>query len=460
MWNWGVERVIKLFKTWWQQHRFLDKGVLPTPKLLWLFLALVIPSTLAAVWNYGWIVFFSLNSMLILTSLVELWYLPRRNQFSCTRLIAAEIERGQPFEAALQLTNNSGSTTFFRLIDNLPESFANPFPLQGEINGGQTLEIPYPSQASVRGDYLLDKVYFRYQSSFRLWEKQMVFPVKTEVRVIPDMSQVRGYLATAQKYLLNQGVKVKHHRIGSGEFAQIRAYVPGDDPRKINWRQTAKLLEVMTNVYEPEHGKYITLLIDCGRTMGVELTEGNRLERAFEAALTVAAVALQQGDYVSVLAFSNQIKAYIPPGKTMSHLRTILQGIYNLQFDSVEADYAGAFLHLETVQKRQSLLLMFSDLDPFIFAGTPPFYLQRMSRKNHFLLLGISNPMTTKWLKIEPVDTRLAMIKSTAQREVLYKNHSIRRLGKMNIQMLEVPEEQLATEAVSHYIEIINRGIL
>jgi hypothetical protein len=26
--------------------------------------------------------------------------------------------------------------------------------------------------------------------------------------------------------------------------------------------------------------------------------------------------------------------------------------------------------------------------------------------------------------------------------------------------MLEVPEEQLATEAVSHYIEIINRGIL
>jgi hypothetical protein len=58
------------------------------------------------------------------------------------------------------------------------------------------------------------------------------------------------------------------------------------------------------------------------------------------------------------------------------------------------------------------------------------------------------------------VDTRLAMIKSTAQREVLYKNHSTRRLGKMNIQMLEVPEEQLATEAVSHYIEIINRGIL
>lgn len=39
----------------------------------------------------------------------------------------------------------------------------------------------------------------------------------------------------------------------------------------INWRQTAKLQEVMTNEYEPEHGKYITILIDCGRMMGAEL---------------------------------------------------------------------------------------------------------------------------------------------------------------------------------------------
>lgn len=392
--------------------------------------------------------------------MLDLWLLPRRNQFTCTRLIAAEIERGQPFTAALQITNRSGSTISFRIIDNLPASFSDPFPLKGEILGGQTLEIPYPSLAPVRGDYVLDKVYFRYQSGLALWEKQVVFPLKTEVRVIPDMSQVRGYLATAQKYLVDQGVKVKHHRIGSGEFAQIRAYVPGDDPRKVNWRQTAKLLEVMTNVYEPEHGKYVTLLIDCGRTMGVELTHGNRLERAFEAALTVAAVALQQGDYVSVLAFSNDVKAYIPPGKTLVHLRTILRGIYNLQFDPVESDYARAFLYLETVQKRQSFILLFSDLDPFIFEETPPLYLQRISRKYHFLLLGIADPMISEWLQTEPIDTRLAMIKSTAQREVLYKKQSIRRWGRMCIQMLEVPEQQLATQAVSHYIDIINRGIL
>ena len=460
MWNWRVERVIKLSKTLCPRHLFRDKGVLPTPKLIGLLLCFAVPISLSAYWSFGWIAFLGLNSALILASLLDLWLLPRRNQFVCLRLTKADLERGQDFEVSLQLTNNSKSTIMFRLIDHLPPSFSDPFPLKGQIPRGKTLELSYHSKAPIRGDYELDKVYFRYRSGLALWEKQVVFPTITKVRVIPDMSQVRGYLATAQKSLVDHGLKVKRNRIGSGEFAQIRTYVPGDDPRKINWRQTAKLSELMTNIYEPEHGKYITILIDCGRTMGVELTQGNRLERAFEASLTVAAVALKQGDYVSVMAFSNEIKAYIPPGKGLAHLRTILQGVYNLQVDAVESNYARAFQHLETVQKRRSFLLLFCDLDPFLLEEKPPFYLQRVRRKHQFLLLSIADPMLAKWLKTEPVTTQLAMIKTSAQKEILYKIKSIRRWGRMGYQMLEVPEEQLASEAVSSYIDIINRGTI
>jgi uncharacterized protein (DUF58 family) len=452
--------VIKLSRTLWPPYLFRDKGILPTPKLIGFFISFAVPISIASIWGLGWLVFLGLNSVLILVSLLDLWLLPRRNQLVCLRSMKEDLERGQDFEVSLQLTNNSPSTIKFRLIDHLPPSFSDPFPLTGKIPNGQTVTWFYHSQASIRGDYEVDKVYFRYQSDLNLWEKQVVFPTITKVRVIPDMSQVRGYLASAQKSLINDGSKVKRNRIGSGEFAQIRTYVPGDDPRKINWRQTAKLSELMTNIYEPEHGKYITILIDCGRTMGVELTQGNRLERAFEASLTLAAVALQQGDYVSVLAFSTEIKVYIPPGKGLAHLRTILEGVYNLQVDPVESNYPRAFQYLESVQKRQSFLLLFSDLDPFLFEENPPFHLQRVRRKHQFLLLSIADPMIAKWLKTEPTNTHLAMIKSTAQKEVLYKKKAIRRWGRMGIQMLEVPEEQLASQAVSHYIDIINRGII
>ncbi len=450
--------MIKLFKRLYHQHLFRDRGISPTRRLLYLYIILAVPALAASLWGLGWPLFFALNFALVLLSIVDLWSLFRRNRFTCTRTIEAEIERGRPFEAVLQVANHSRAEIQFSLIDTLPSSFSDPFPLQGKIAAGQTLELPYSSQASVRGEYTLDRVYFRYQTGLALWQKQMVFSIPAKVRVIPDMSRARGYLATAQKQLIAEGLKAKHKRMGSGEFAQIQSYVPGDDPRKINWRQTAKLLELMTNVYEPEHGKYVTLLIDCGRIMGVELAQGNRLERAVEAALTLAAVALQQGDYVSVLAFSNEIKAYIPPGKRLTHLRTILQGIYGLQVAAAESDYAGALLYLATVQKRQGFVLMFSDLDPFLFETAP--FLQRVGRKYRFLLLGISDPMTSKWVKEESIDVRRAMIKSASQREALYKKQCIRRWARLGVQLLEVPAEQLAAEAVSHYIDIINRAVL
>src|SRR5699024_2569538 len=118
----------------------------------------------------------------------------------------------------------------------------------------------------------------------------------------------------------------------------------------------------MANEYEPEHGKYITSLIDRGGMMGAELEEGNRLEKTFEASITVAAAALKNNDYVSVLAFSNEIKVFVPPEKGMNQLQKILQSIYHLQADAKESNYALAMSYLQTAQKKRSLLLLFSDI--------------------------------------------------------------------------------------------------
>ncbi|WP_143521177.1 DUF58 domain-containing protein, partial [Pseudomonas sp. 2995-1] len=120
------------------------------------------------------------------------------------------------------------------------------------------------TEASVRGKYQIDRLYLRYTSNLGLWEKQKAFQLNDTVKVIPNLSSVKDYLENAQQFLLYEGDKIRKQLSGSGEFAKIRNYVVGDDPRKINWRQTAKLQEVMTNEYEPEHGKYITILIDCG----------------------------------------------------------------------------------------------------------------------------------------------------------------------------------------------------
>jgi uncharacterized protein (DUF58 family) len=452
--------VTKSSKTWWLRRPYHAKGIVPTKRLMGIFLLLLVPITIASFWGYGWRAFFILNSLVFLVSLIDFKILPHRNQIIGNRIVQDEIERGASFQVRIHLKNQSSVPIRFQLIDELPTTFLRPFPIGGEVGGGKENVLSYESTPQMRGDFEISLVFFRYQSLFGLWEKQMSFEQTNKISVIPDMSEVRGHLASLQKLLLHEGSKIRRSRIGGGEFAQIRNYVIGDDPRKINWRQTGKQAELMTNVYQPEHGKYITILIDCGRPMGVELTKVNRLERAVEAALTVAAVALRQGDYVSVIVFSNKVRAYIPAGKGMAHLQTIIHSIYGIQADSNESNYIQVFDYLEVVQKRRSFIILFSDLSPFLFEETSLFSIQRVKRRHLFLLLGLADPMVNKWIKEEPVDTRTVMIKSAAQREVLRKNKEMKRWNRLGIDMIEVPEEHLASKAVSCYIDIINRGQL
>ncbi|MCH1626697.1 DUF58 domain-containing protein [Fredinandcohnia quinoae] len=370
------------------------------------------------------------------------------------------MERGIAYEAEIHVKNDSDYNFSFRIVDGLPQSFERPFPLSGEVSKDSTTAIKYETKAPVRGDYEIKKLYFRYKSSLGLWEKQMTAEIIDSVRVIPDLSETRQYLENAQKFLLYEGIHIRKQHTGTGDFAKVRSYVIGDDPRMINWRQTAKLQEVMTNEFEPEHGKYITLLIDCGRMMGVELQKGNRLERAVEAALTVAVAALQKGDYVSVLAFSKDVKVFVPPAKGMSHLQTILRAIYHLQVDAAESNYAAVLTFLESVQKRRSFLLLFSDIQTFLHEENALAYLMRLRKRHLFLMIGIEDQTLINRIKLEPMSAQIAMLKSMAQQQMLFKKREKGKWEKQGLQMIEAKEEKLATTAVSYYIDLMNRNLL
>jgi uncharacterized protein (DUF58 family) len=216
----------------------------------------------------------------------------------------------------------------------------------------------------------------------------------------------------------------------------------------------------MTNEYEPEHGKYITILIDCGRMMGAELKTGNRLEKALEASITVTAAALKNGDYVGVLAFSNDIKVYVPPEKGMDQLQKILQSVYHLQADAKESNYAGVMGYLQTVQKKRSLILLFSDIHTFLHEESTLNYLRRLRQKHLFFMIGIEDAALEKETKQRPENVRQAMRKSIAQQQVQVKKREKVKWEAQGLVMIEAKEEKLATEAVSQYIHWMNRGLL
>ncbi|MDR3271852.1 MAG: DUF58 domain-containing protein, partial [Peptococcaceae bacterium] len=157
---------------------------------------------------------------------------------------------------------------------------------------------------------------------------------------------------------------------------------------------------------------------------------------------------------------SHTVRRYVPPGKNITHLRLIIRELYTLHTDPVESDYGAAFFHLARMQKRQSFILLFSDLDPFLQAGMPLNYLRRMARQRPLLLIGIANPALPAWAQSTPRDKRQAMLVSMAQKELLHRKQELKRLEACGLQALEASEETLAAEALSEYLQVIERGVL
>lgn len=450
----------KSLKNWWGRLLFQGRGILPTKRLLLYVVAFSLVLTLLGTANFSWSILIFGNGMLFLISLLDLFFSPKRKDITINRTIPEELERGLTYPVKLEVKNDSVRSMRYTIVDGLPQSFLHAFPLSGLVEEKSSVTATYEIVAPVRGRYRVKQLYLRYTSLFQLWEKQTTIELPDTVNVIPDLSDAKSYLESARQFLLYEGMEIRKRQRGEGEFAQIRNFVVGDDSRKINWRQTAKLQEVMTNEYEPEHGKYLSVLIDCGRMMGVELEEGNRLEKALEAALAVSAAALKNGDYVSVVAFSKNIHVYVPPGKGLAHLQKILHAVYDVKVEPGESNYAAVLNYLQSVQKKRSLILLFSDVQAFLHEESGLTYLNRLRRRHLFFMLGIEDETLPSKISAYPDTVRQAMVKSIAQQQMQVKKREKAKWEKQGLSMIETKEERLTATAISRYIDIMNRGLL
>ncbi|HWB80837.1 MAG TPA: DUF58 domain-containing protein [Nannocystaceae bacterium] len=156
-------------------------------------------------------------------------------------------------------------------------------------------------------------------------------------------------------------------RAGVGlDFRDHRAYVPGDDPRQLDWRAVARRDRLVLRQTEAEDELPVVLAVDVGANMGYG--EGPRrklgVARAFAGALTWAAI--RQGDSVGlVLAGDDEIDAsLLRPGSGHDRLEAIARKL-------VAAPAKGRAPMRELLPmvaprlRRRSLFVLISDLLDF-----------------------------------------------------------------------------------------------
>lgn len=149
---------------------------------------------------------------------------------------------------------------------------------------------------------------------------------------------------------------------GTGlSFEDVREYQPGDDIRGIDWNVTARTGFPFVKRYVEERELTVILAVDLSGSQRFGTQASTKRAVAAELAALVAFCAINNQDRVGLLAFTDRIERFVPPGKGTRHVLRILRDILFFEPEGRRTDLKLAFDHLNTVQKRRAIVFAFGD---------------------------------------------------------------------------------------------------
>ncbi len=147
----------------------------------------------------------------------------------------------------------------------------------------------------------------------------------------------------------------------SVEFAEHRAYGPGDEIRHIDWKLYGKTDRYYVKQYEEETNLRSYLIMDISKSMTYRSKNISKLEYASYLTAALSYLMLNQKDGIGLILFDKKIQSFIPPRSTSSHLNTIFSQLD--QISPGEDTQLGNVLHeMADRIKKRGLVILISDL--------------------------------------------------------------------------------------------------
>jgi uncharacterized protein (DUF58 family) len=228
--------------------------------------------------------------------------------------------------------------------------------------------------------------------------------------------------------------------LGEGtELAQVRAYVPGDDVRQIEWNVTARTREAHVKVHHAERALTTWLVLDDSPSMAFGTADRRKADVAEGVSLAVAHIATRRANRLGVMTFGGAQLDVTRPSQGRAGLLSLLLTLRrrgNSTGDGVglNAALARAGAALQT----RSAIFIVSD-----FRGDLDWAraLGRLAHRNEVFAVEIVDPREQRLVDIgdvylsDPesgrqvrVDTRDRALRERFEREAALEREEVRRV--------------------------------
>jgi len=144
------------------------------------------------------------------------------------------------------------------------------------------------------------------------------------------------------------------------EFAEVRAYEPGDDYRAIDWNVSARLGAPFIKTYTEEREVTLFLVVDrSGSTVVGDPV--SKADRAVEVAAVLALAAAREHDRVGALTFTDRVEQIVPPGKGRRHALRVIRDLLAFRPEGQQTDLVTALHRTAQLLKHRAIVVVLSD---------------------------------------------------------------------------------------------------
>ena len=257
-----------------------------------------------------------------------------------------------------------------------------------------TASVPSEVIPKRRGLHALDRFQISTSFPFGFIKRAFIDRHQDRLLVYPPLAEVDRQVLLLCRAAENTGATMRPRKGGQDEFYGVKEYRPGDSPRRIYWRRSARtsaygvlVAKEMTQVAPPR----LLILVDTYlENRSVE--EHVRVERAVAVAASLAARAVDEDLSVGVFVWSDGWKG-IDPSRGKRHRNDLLSVLARLPLNTQHKAPDLIQAARNSLRDKTTAVLV----TPRGAEGAP----QGGSRES-MLVIPSAAPETDKWFRFDP----------------------------------------------------------
>ena len=147
----------------------------------------------------------------------------------------------------------------------------------------------------------------------------------------------------------------------SQEFAEYRAYVPGDDLRHVDWNLFARTERCYLKRYRGETNSQLVILLDASNSMQYTSGPLKKMDYARFIAASLFYLAIKnQRDAAGLIVFDDEVREYVRPSTRQGQLSRLFAGLEQAE-PRARTDFGKPLQHFQELLHRRGIAIVISD---------------------------------------------------------------------------------------------------